>query len=247
MAQVHAMSLDRISDAVSPSADSPRRWGNWSLQTDNWTLTYQNDEYAVDLENCNTPAEVLDWIFQVEGKAWATAQVLSDLLHAVSDIFDPQANLCSGGSSRRIKAPNFLRKRCFQPPMTPAKTKPAGVQLEAQEFLDAVMAHPVGDKFDLWNLQGDMGVRLSCQRRGKCPAEIDFACEALAKRFGWLRELAEDEDFTRDCRDDYKTDVRYGQTFVRTATNSMIKAQRQRFVSAFVAARRSDHLASASN
>jgi len=112
-----------------------------------------------------------------------------------------------------------------------------GAQSDAQEFLNAMMREPVGATFNLWNLQGDMGVRLSSKRRGKRPAEIDFVHEiALAKRFGWLRELAEDEEFTRDCQEKYSTDIRYGQTFVRTASTSAIKEQRERFIGAFVEA-----------
>src|SRR5262249_43259622 len=77
----------------------------------------------------------------------------------------------------------------------------------------------------------------SFKRRGKCPAEIDFANEiALAKRFGWLRELAEDVEFTQKCQEKYKTDVRYGQSFVRTASTSAMKAERERFIGAFVEA-----------
>jgi hypothetical protein len=102
-------------------------------------------------------------------------------------------------------------------------------QTDAKEFLDAVMGEPVGATFNLWNLQGDMGIRLSSTRRGKRPAEIDFVDEIrLAKRFGWIREQAEDKQFTRHCQDKYKTSIRYGQTFVRTASTSAIKEQRER-------------------
>jgi hypothetical protein len=110
-------------------------------------------------------------------------------------------------------------------------------QTDAKEFLDAVMGEPVGARFNLWNLQGDMGIRLSSELRGKGPAEIDFAREiALAKRFGWLRELTEDLEFTRKRQDKYKTSIHYGQTFVRTASTSAIKAQREMFIAAFVEA-----------
>lgn len=36
--------------------------------------------YDVDLERCNTPAEVLDWIFQVKQKTWCTPEIIFDLL-----------------------------------------------------------------------------------------------------------------------------------------------------------------------
>jgi hypothetical protein len=220
-------------DSHDPRKDSIRQWGDWTLQTDNWTLVHRKEGYEIDLESCNTSAELEDWIFQILGKNWATPQVLSDLLHAFDDIFDPRANLCSGGASKRINASTCLRKRYGKPrPKAPAKAKPTGVQLEGREFLDAIMVYAVGCEFNLWNLQGDMGVRLSSSRRGKCPAEIDFAREiAVAKRFGWLRELDEDIEFTeREQREDGSSGVRYGQRFVRTATNPVIKAQRDRFI-----------------
>ena len=232
MAPAHPMSLNTAVDAVPPSWDSARQWGGWSLQTDNWTLVYRGEGYSIDLEDCNTSAELLDWIFQIEGKSWTTPQVLSDLLHAFSDIFDPQANLCSGGASKRINASNYLRKRYGRPrPKTTAKAKPTGAQLDAREFLDALMVYPVGCQFSLWNLQGDMGIRFSCGRRGKVPADLDFVHEiALAKEFGWLKELDEDREFTEDEQQGYESTVRYGQRFVRTASNKVIKARRERFI-----------------
>ena len=100
MAPAHQVNSDNVVDAVPPSWDSACQWGRWSLQRDNWTLVYQEEDYAIDLEDCNTSAELLDWILQIERKSWATPQVLADLLHALCDIFDPQANLCSGGISQ---------------------------------------------------------------------------------------------------------------------------------------------------
>jgi len=74
MAPAHQVNSDNVVDAVPPSWDSACQWGRWSLQRDNWTLVYQEEDYAIDLEDCNTSAELLDWILQIERKSWATPQ-----------------------------------------------------------------------------------------------------------------------------------------------------------------------------
>jgi hypothetical protein len=53
--------------------------------------------YEVDLERCGSAAAVLDWIMQVSGKAWATAEIRSGLVEALDDLLDPQTRLCAWG------------------------------------------------------------------------------------------------------------------------------------------------------
>ena len=52
--------------------------------------------YEIDLERIRDSAALADWIFQIREKAWATSRVLRDLLNALDDVIDPQANLCGG-------------------------------------------------------------------------------------------------------------------------------------------------------
>jgi hypothetical protein len=55
---------------------------------------------------------MLDWVFQIQGKGWATLEVMFDLLRAFNDLFRPQANLCSGGGNKVIKDVGaFLQSR----------------------------------------------------------------------------------------------------------------------------------------
>jgi hypothetical protein len=88
--------------------DTPRRrfvstgdyaWGSWRLNADVFTLELFDDaghwRYEVDLERCESNSAVLDWIIQVAGKAWANAACLAGLVHALDDVLDPQATLCS--------------------------------------------------------------------------------------------------------------------------------------------------------
>jgi hypothetical protein len=72
--------------------------------------------YEIDIERVHSSAAMLDWIYQINKKAWATTKVMKDLLAAFDDVFDAQANLCScslgGGTGKVIKDPGaFLQNR----------------------------------------------------------------------------------------------------------------------------------------
>jgi hypothetical protein len=93
-----------------------RQWGKWWLDVKRLCLVYQPEGrsggYEVDIEQINSSAEMLDWIFQINNKGWASAKDIADLLEAFGDIFYPQANLCSGGVDSQIENPTaFLRQR----------------------------------------------------------------------------------------------------------------------------------------
>lgn len=53
--------------------------------------------YAVDLKECTTSANVLDWTMQVPKHNWATDKTIASLVRALQQYLDPQMNLCSGG------------------------------------------------------------------------------------------------------------------------------------------------------
>jgi hypothetical protein len=81
------------------------RWGDWLLNPGKLTLTHEgvSGGYEIDLERINSAAQILDWIFQVQGKSWADATAVHDLLRAFEDVLDPQANYCSGGRAQRAE------------------------------------------------------------------------------------------------------------------------------------------------
>ena len=56
--------------------------------------------YRVDLERCQTSAQVLDWIMQVAGKAWANDHVIADMVRAIDKYANPQRNMCSHGEEK---------------------------------------------------------------------------------------------------------------------------------------------------
>lgn len=59
----------------------------WRLDKERLTLDLYVDgryRYEVDLERCTTPAEMLDWIFQLQSKGeWLTDEMKADLLYAL--------------------------------------------------------------------------------------------------------------------------------------------------------------------
>ena len=88
-----------------------RRWGNWELDANSLCLVHVPEEYEIDLQTIDDPAQMLDWIFQIETKIWATEKDRADLISAFEAIFDPQANLCSHGRSKTIVPKKFLFER----------------------------------------------------------------------------------------------------------------------------------------
>jgi hypothetical protein len=134
------MTADQLlREYAPPSLFHGRKWGDWTFDSERLCLVFRAapqprgegsdvtvgvplytgffGTYEIDLERVRDSAALLDWIFQIQKKLWASARVVKDLLNAFDSIFDPQANLCSGacgaGSGGRvIKNPGeFLQKR----------------------------------------------------------------------------------------------------------------------------------------
>lgn len=72
------------------------KWGEWELNSQSNTLYFKRT-YEIDLSLINSSAAILDWIFQIKIKPWGNPEILFDLITAFDDIFNPQANFCSGG------------------------------------------------------------------------------------------------------------------------------------------------------
>lgn len=70
----------------------------WKYKKSNLTLNLTvRPWYEIDLERCNTSAQVLDWIIQLSKKTWATAEIISDLVKVFDEYLDIQGNICSIG------------------------------------------------------------------------------------------------------------------------------------------------------
>jgi hypothetical protein len=77
-------------------------FGNWEFNKKNLTLRHSGagKGYEIDLEECTTSAGVLDWIFQIESKTWASEEDLGYLVRALNVLLAPQDTLCSGGHEK---------------------------------------------------------------------------------------------------------------------------------------------------
>lgn len=84
--------------AAAPPPAPRLSWGDWRFDPIGHTLAC--DGYEIDLEEIKSSAAILDWLFQVAGKSWATPQVLADLVEALDEVLDPQANFCSDGEEQ---------------------------------------------------------------------------------------------------------------------------------------------------
>lgn len=93
----------------SPVPQNGDTWGGWEYNAKFKVLTYLQEDYEIDLEQCTTSAETLDRIFQIAGKVWGTTQVLGDLVQAIQDLLRPQANLCSFGIDKKFDATAHLK------------------------------------------------------------------------------------------------------------------------------------------
>lgn len=115
------------SSAVKPrQLHHGQRWGDWQLDAHRLTLDFAPEDvwrYELDLEPRHDAASILDFIYQFRGKVWATRQVMHDLLDAVHDIFEPQANLCSLGANKQVPR-GFVAAR-VEPPTVAERTESA--------------------------------------------------------------------------------------------------------------------------
>ena len=86
-----------------------KRWGAWTLDHRHACLVYDGDAYFVSIDEMTTPAQTLDWIFQIVGKSWATPADIGHLVMAIDDILG--RDMASCGRSKRISP--LPRMRAF--------------------------------------------------------------------------------------------------------------------------------------
>lgn len=90
------------------------RWGKWRFDAKGLSLVFEEngrEQYAIDLTEMDSSAQMMDWIFQVNMKSWASRVDIGNLVEALDDLLRPQATLCSGGADKRMNAQEHLRKR----------------------------------------------------------------------------------------------------------------------------------------
>src|SRR5262249_11209184 len=88
--------------------------GDWTYHPETLVVRYTKGivEYEVDLEECTTSAQVLDWIWQFAKKSWTSSEAVGDLVKILNKLLRPQATLCSFGvESGPLPAGNAMREQ----------------------------------------------------------------------------------------------------------------------------------------
>jgi len=88
----------------------------WIYDPERLTLTGTRGMYSIPLEQLTTSAQMLNAIFQVQGKPWCDPTMAGMLLAALQELLMPQHYLCSWGDERGpIKVAGAAGER---PPIT---------------------------------------------------------------------------------------------------------------------------------
>ena len=78
------------------------RFGSWRIDIARSILVHEKSGHEVDLLELNRPAQMLNCIFQINAKEWATDADLGNLVQALGYVFDPKATMGSGGQDQRV-------------------------------------------------------------------------------------------------------------------------------------------------
>lgn len=83
-----------------------RCWGPWKLHRDGTSLHLRVphrrfDLYWIDLDTICDRASMLDWVYQIAEKTWATPYIQISLLQAFRELFGPQADQATGQGRRQ--------------------------------------------------------------------------------------------------------------------------------------------------
>jgi len=104
---------------IKKALEGKAKWGAWCYNPNNLTLEIdsqvsgypKDDPYYVDLEECNTSAEVIDWLCQILGMNWSNKEEhVGYLLEAIDDLADGlQGVMYPSGRSARFDMGKHLR------------------------------------------------------------------------------------------------------------------------------------------
>lgn len=106
--------IDWVNAKTAQDYIKENKWGYWTYEWETHTLNILKEykghlhDYQVDLDECTTSSELLDWIYQLNTKSWIEPQDLGDFIRATDDILEPQAHLCSCGRNLKFKVTRFL-------------------------------------------------------------------------------------------------------------------------------------------
>jgi len=96
-------------------------FNTWFIDGDELVLK-REDWRRIDFEQCNTSAQILDWIFHYQSRI--TAEELGDMIEALQAILHPMANYCSSGVDKEANGlsllRNWLEPKTKRKPMKPS-------------------------------------------------------------------------------------------------------------------------------
>ena len=87
------------------------RWGTWEFDPGALSLSLQATGYRISLKDIKSSACMLDYIFELNAKPWATNEITRNLLNAFQDLFDPRMTLCSAPGSGAVNPEAILAER----------------------------------------------------------------------------------------------------------------------------------------
>ena len=88
------------------SSPAKAKWGEWVFHTDNLTIRHASRGHEIDLEQINSTAKMLDWIFHYQGRLGPS---VADLIAAFAEIFRPCANCCSFGREKAFSGSDLAK------------------------------------------------------------------------------------------------------------------------------------------
>jgi len=91
------------SDLPGYVAPPPLYFKGWVYDRRSRMVIYKESGYDVPMWNCNTSAQILDWIIQLSQKEWEAPDALLGFIRMVNYLIDIQAHLCPGGESKFLK------------------------------------------------------------------------------------------------------------------------------------------------
>jgi len=85
-------------------------FGKWTLNKASLTLDFTGGiAYQIPLDDMTDPAKILDWIYQIEEKTWASTEVIGELVEALAYYFG--RSVCGGGMASSIDAKGIIQQR----------------------------------------------------------------------------------------------------------------------------------------
>jgi len=64
-----------------------QKYGNWIVNLEYHTLDHERGVYRIPLKDMRSSSRILDWLYQVEAKPWATDADLGNLVRAMVALF----------------------------------------------------------------------------------------------------------------------------------------------------------------